>query len=59
MSKKINPGTHFDSYSDVVKYLEKRKREKHLLLGNGFSIAYNPKIFSYNALKKRLRSKWK
>jgi hypothetical protein len=26
------------------------KRPFHLLLGNGFSVAYDPKIFSYNAL---------
>lgn len=26
------------------------QRPKHLLLGNGFSMAYDPKIFSYNAL---------
>ena len=37
-------------YQDVVKYLEKQKRPKHLLLGNGFSMAYDHKIFSYNAL---------
>ena len=30
--------------------LEKKKRTVHLLLGNGFSMAYDPKIFSYNAL---------
>lgn len=38
------------SYQDVVLYLDKKKRIKHLLLGNGFSIAYDSKIFSYNAL---------
>ena len=38
------------SYSDVLKYLEKDNRQKHLLLGNGFSMAYDPSIFSYNAL---------
>lgn len=37
-------------YSDVVKYLSDNKRPKHLLLGNGFSMAYDHKIFSYNAL---------
>jgi hypothetical protein len=30
--------------------LAKKKRKAHLLLGNGFSMAYDPKIFSYNAL---------
>jgi len=33
--------------SDILK---KQKRTKHLLLGNGFSMAYDAKIFSYNAL---------
>ncbi|EDO26169.1 predicted protein [Nematostella vectensis] len=39
-----------EKYADVLKYLEKQQRKKHLLLGNGFSMAYNPSIFSYNAL---------
>ena len=38
------------SYEDVCKYLIKKKRVKHLLLGNGFSMAYSSEIFSYNAL---------
>lgn len=38
------------SYEDVCKYLIKNKRVKHLLLGNGFSMAYSSEIFSYNAL---------
>jgi hypothetical protein len=38
------------TYQDVVKHLDKQKRTKHLLLGNGFSMAYDAKIFSYNAL---------
>jgi len=38
------------NYSEVVHYLDKKKRSKHLLLGNGFSMAYDHKIFSYNAL---------
>lgn len=38
------------SYSEVLSYLNKKGRQKHLLLGNGFSVAYDPKIFSYNAL---------
>ena len=37
-------------YDEVLKYLEKKKRMTHLLLGNGFSISYDEKIFSYNAL---------
>lgn len=38
------------SYDDVTAYLAKKKRTPHLLLGNGFSMAYDPEIFSYNAL---------
>jgi hypothetical protein len=38
------------SYQDVIKYLDKKGRDRHLLLGNGFSMAYDHKIFSYNAL---------
>ncbi len=38
------------SYQDVIKYLDKNKRRKHLLFGNGFSMAYDKDIFSYNAL---------
>ncbi len=38
------------SYEEVIDSLKKKKRKIHLLLGNGFSIAYDSKIFSYNAL---------
>ncbi|UFH31643.1 DUF4917 family protein [Chryseobacterium sp. C-71] len=38
------------TYEQVINYLDKRKRSYHLLFGNGFSMAYDPKIFSYNAL---------
>jgi len=39
------------SYQEIITYLNKKKgRKKHLLFGNGFSMAYNPNIFSYNAL---------
>ncbi|MBY0371151.1 DUF4917 family protein [bacterium] len=35
----------------VLKYLRtKKNRQVHLLLGNGFSIAFDSKIFSYNSL---------
>ena len=37
-------------YDDVVAYLKKKNRTPNLLIGNGFSISYNPSIFSYNAL---------
>ena len=36
------------TYSEVVKHL--KSRQKHLLLGNGFSRSYADGIFSYNAL---------
>ncbi|MFC2110773.1 DUF4917 family protein [Bacteroidota bacterium] len=38
------------SYQEVCDYLKKKNRPKHLLVGNGFSMSYDPKIFSYNAL---------
>jgi hypothetical protein len=44
------------TYADVIKYLDKSKRKKHLLLGNGFSMAYDSTIFSYNALSKFLET---
>ena len=40
------------SYEEVIKHLKSQKRSKHLLIGNGFSMAYDTKIFSYNALSK-------
>ena len=41
-----------ETFDDVLKSIEKSsgKRQFHLLLGNGFSMAYDSKIFSYNAL---------
>lgn len=38
------------SYNEITIYLRKQGRLKHLLLGNGFSMAYDANIFSYNAL---------
>lgn len=38
------------SYQEVIEYLDKKGRQRHLLLGNGFSMAYDDEIFSYNAL---------
>jgi hypothetical protein len=38
------------TYDQIVLKLKNSKREKHLLLGNGFSMAYDSSIFSYNAL---------
>ena len=43
-------GEHYKTYAEVVESLARKKRKAHLLLGNGFSMAYDPKIFSYNAL---------
>lgn len=40
-----------ETFDDVLASIKKNpKRPFHLLLGNGFSVAYDPKIFSYNAL---------
>lgn len=40
-----------ETFDDVVKSITKnRTRKFHLLLGNGFSMAYDSEIFSYNAL---------
>lgn len=38
------------SYEHIIDHLNKEKRQKHLLLGNGFSMSYDKEIFSYNAL---------
>ena len=40
-----------ETFDDVIASIKRNpKRPFHLLLGNGFSVAYDPKIFSYNAL---------
>jgi hypothetical protein len=44
------------TYDYVIDYLAKNNRQKHLLLGNGFSMAYDSGIFSYNALNKFIES---
>ncbi len=39
------------SYNEVTQKIEKSKnKRKHLLIGNGFSIAYDKNVFSYDAL---------
>lgn len=38
------------TYQQVIESLEKKHRKKHLLFGNGFSMAFDKNIFSYNAL---------
>lgn len=40
------------TYDEVITYLQKNNRTPHLMVGNGFSMAYDSKIFSYNALHK-------
>ena len=45
------------SFDEVVKMLRHKKRTMSLLMGNGFSIAYDKEIFSYNALYDFLSSK--
>lgn len=40
-----------ENFEDVISSIKKNpKRPFHLLLGNGFSVAYDKNIFSYNAL---------
>jgi hypothetical protein len=41
-----------ETFDDVLESIEKNKTRRafHLLLGNGFSMAYDSQIFSYNAL---------
>ncbi|MFA6063384.1 MAG: DUF4917 family protein [Gallionella sp.] len=40
-----------ETFDDVLRSIEGNDdRDFHLLLGNGFSMAYDPTIFSYNAL---------
>ena len=42
-----------EKYPDILKSLKNKKdRKLNLLIGNGFSIAYNKDMFSYNALSK-------
>ncbi len=41
---------HYDSFDEMMQELEGKNRPIHLLTGNGFSMAYDHKIFSYTAL---------
>jgi hypothetical protein len=46
-----------ETFDDVMASMKANtKRPFHLLLGNGFSMAYDPAIFSYNALHKFVTS---
>ncbi|MCL2721682.1 MAG: DUF4917 family protein [Treponema sp.] len=38
------------TYQEVIDKLKNKNRKKHLLFGNGFSVAYDSKIFSYKSL---------
>lgn len=40
------------SYREVISHFKQARRKINLLLGNGFSIAYDRGIFSYNALSR-------
>lgn len=40
-----------ENYDECLQELRKKRRNLNLLLGNGFSIAYDKEIFSYNALQ--------
>ncbi len=44
------------SYQEVINHLRRSRRVHHLLLGNGFSMSYDPNIFSYTALHKFIQS---
>ena len=57
MAKHISNGEHYDSYEKVLDKIRKDGKDIHLLLGNGFSIAYDKEIFSYNALMRNLEAK--
>lgn len=45
------------TFDEVISSLQKKKRQTHLLMGNGFSMAFDKEIFSYNALYEFLSSK--
>lgn len=38
------------TYQQIIESLDKKRRKKSLLFGNGFSMAFDRNIFSYNAL---------
>lgn len=44
------------TFEEVVTSLKKKHRIMSLLMGNGFSMAYDKEIFSYNALYNFLQS---
>lgn len=44
---------HYETFENVMMALAKKKRKANLLLGNGFSMAYDGSIFSYKAQTSR------
>jgi hypothetical protein len=42
--------TKIQTFAQVMRHLEKEHRKTSLLMGNGFSMAFDKSIFSYNAL---------
>ncbi len=45
------------TFEEVITYLHRKSRPYSLLMGNGFSMAYDSEIFSYNALYNFLTSR--
>lgn len=51
MAERVRTKMKLEAFQDVLASMKKNShRPFHLLLGNGFSMAYDSKIFSYNAL---------
>jgi predicted house-cleaning noncanonical NTP pyrophosphatase (MazG superfamily) len=44
------------TYQEVINSLHTNRRQKHLLMGNGFSMSYDSDIFSFNKLAEFLKS---
>jgi len=45
-----------ENYPDIIEYLKKQPdRTPHLLMGNGFSIAYDSTMFSYKSLSQHVK----
>lgn len=49
------PFEDLPSYDEVIQYLDKEKRKRHLLMGNGFSMSFNKRNFSYEALIRHIK----
>lgn len=48
---------NLENYNHCISDLKNKKRKINLLMGNGFSIAYDKQIFSYNALGTLIQNK--